>query len=258
MLERILRTKVAEVAELKISLNIDEIETPVPRFDIAERLSPPARSMQVIAEVKKASPVKGLLRSFEDPVVLARAYEENGAAAISVISDEKFFQGDKNYVRSVASALEVPVLRKDFILEEIQLYETISLGASLVLLIAALHDYRSLLRLSERSLLLGLEPLVEIHSLEELDLLKDLPVRLVGVNNRNLQDFQVDLRTSLKLADHLDNNWIKVSESGIKTREDMRMLRNCGYNAVLIGETLVTSTDPGGKLKELLNYEEEL
>jgi indole-3-glycerol phosphate synthase len=185
---------------------------------------------------------------------LAGIYEQNGAAVISVITDNQFFQGDKGYAVEVRRQTALPILRKDFIIHEVQLYESVVLGADLVLLIAALHDYKSLLALSEKSRQLNLYPLVEVHDKKELQTALDLPVQLIGLNNRNLHDFTTNLKTSLELAGYIPDRYIKVSESGIKNRADMRQLEQAGCNAALIGETLVTSKDPGAMLNELMNY----
>lgn len=254
MLSRIIEAKRREVELLKKSLDRDSSflknqNQPRPVLKAQKRL-------QIFAEVKKASPVKGVLGAFIEPGQLAGLYEENGAAAISVITDKEFFQGSKDSINAVLNATMLPVLRKDFILDEIQLIETCGLGAQMVLLIAALHDYDNLLALCEKARLLGLEPLLEIHDDSELDLIKDLPVRLVGVNNRNLKTFEVSLKTSLRLAEGLDNSLFKISESGIGTRSDMAALEACGFQAVLVGEALVTAPHPGEKLRELLGYAE--
>ncbi|MEQ8175145.1 MAG: indole-3-glycerol phosphate synthase TrpC [Syntrophomonadaceae bacterium] len=254
MLERIVGAKRREVELLKQSLNRDLLisdQLAVPRPALTAR-----KGLQVIAEVKKASPLKGVLGTFSEPGRLAAIYEENGASAVSVITDREFFQGSKDYVQAVLDSTCLPVLRKDFIIDEIQLLETCRLGASMVLLIAALHSYGSLLAICEKAGALGLEPLLEIHDDDELDLLKDLPVRLVGVNNRNLKTFEVNLATSLRLVEHMDDALFKISESGIKSGPDMAVLEAAGFQAVLIGEALVTATHPGDKLKELLNYAE--
>lgn len=255
MLERIARAKRREVELLKQSFEGDlSILT---RHQVEPRpLLKAEKRLQVIAEVKKASPVKGVLGTFSEPGQLAGLYEEAGAAAVSVITDREFFHGSKDYIKAVLDATSLPVLRKDFILDEIQLLETCRLGAQMVLLIAALHSYDSLLALCEKAQALGLEPLLEIHDGNELDLIKDLPVRLVGVNNRNLKTFEVNLDTSLRLVEQMDDALFKISESGIKTRQDMAALEAGGFQAVLIGEALVTAPHPGDKLKELLTYAE--
>lgn len=254
MLEQIVQAKRQEVELLKKTfrgeVNVSgKSAAPRPKLTAHKRL-------QVIAEIKKASPVKGVLGTFRDPGQLAGLYEKAGAAAISVITDRDFFQGSKDYVGAVLNASSRPVLRKDFILDEVQLFETCQLGAQMVLLIAALHDYGSLLALCEKARALDLEPLVEIHDDSETDLVKDLPVRLVGVNNRNLKTFEVNINTSLRLVERLDDSLFKISESGIKTVQDMAALKAGGFQAVLVGEALVSSPHPGDKLKELLDYAE--
>lgn len=258
MLERIIQYKRQEIEELKNTLPNEQVFIPLQDRLSSSCLLKPSPSLRIIAEIKKASPVKGRLGNFSRPEDLARIYQDNGAAAISVISDQKFFQGHKESVGAVAAACPLPVLRKDFILDEIQLLESRLMQANMVLLIAALHSYKSLLRLCQKSRELGLEPLVEIHEQNELALLRDLPLRLVGVNNRNLKTFEVSLETSRLLADRIDPALVRVSESGIKSKKDMALLAACGYDAVLIGEALVTAIDPGAKLRELHDYREVL
>ena len=212
--------------------------------------------VSIIAEVKKASPSRGVLCDDFNPVNLATSYEQNGAALVSVITDEKFFNGSPQTLVEVKAAVSLPVLRKDFILHTSQLYQTNELGADAVLLIAALHNYDSLLQLVETCNLLGLHPLLEIHDKNELALIRDLPIQMVGINNRNLKDFAVDLRTSLKLVEYLSDNYVKISESGISNAEQVNLLSRAGFDALLIGEGLVTSANPGNKLRELLKSRE--
>jgi len=213
-------------------------------------------AVSIIAEVKKASPSRGVLCADFNPVNLAASYEQNGAALVSVITDEQFFNGSPQTLAEVKAAVSIPVLRKDFILHTCQLYQTSELGADAVLLIAALHNYDSLLQLAETCNLLGLHPLLEIHDKNELALLRDLPIRMLGINNRNLKNFSVDLRTSLALVERLPDSYIKISESGISNAEEVRLLFRAGFDALLIGEGLVTSNNPGHKLRELLMSQE--
>ncbi|MDD2586611.1 MAG: indole-3-glycerol phosphate synthase TrpC [Syntrophomonadaceae bacterium] len=256
MLERILAAKKIEVEKLKNELNPDSVFQSKLSFNPITYFKRKSKKVGVIAEVKKASPVKGILCKDFDPVKLAENYVINGATAISVISDQQFFGGDKEYIRKVRHINNLPVLRKDFIIDEIQLLETAILGADMVLIIAALHDYGSLLHLTEKSLQLGLQPMMEIHDREELSLIEDLPVNIIGINNRNLKSFKVDLNTSLELGEYMPGNYIKISESGIKSKQDMQLLADYNFDAALIGEALVSSSDPGKKLKELLAYQE--
>ncbi len=255
MLERIAAQKRLEVDQLKASLNLTGLLPPKESINPRSILTH-SRRVSVIAEIKKASPVKGVLCADFDPVGLAAAYADNGAAVLSVITDNKFFQGSPALIQDIRPQAELPVLRKDFIIDELQLYETVLLGADMVLLIAALHDYSALLRLSLKCKELGIEPLLEVHDREELKKVLDLPVQIIGVNNRNLKDFTVDITTSLELADYIPDSLIKVSESGINKPADMQRLAAWGFNAALIGEALVSSPNPGAKLKELVNYEQ--
>lgn len=253
MLERILAHKGEEVRQLKQSLNPDGIAAHKPHPGLPDALRA-GEHLQVIAEVKKASPSKGILCENFDPVGLAHLYEQNGAAAVSVLSDTRFFQGSPGYVQEITAAVQIPVLRKDFIIDEIQLYETAALGADLVLLIAGVLDYQQLLALCEKSSALGLEVLLETHSDSEVQMARDLPVRIIGINNRSLASFKVDIGTSLKLAEKLPAGAIKISESGIKSPSDLRLLEEHGFDAVLMGEALVKHNSPGLKLRELLKY----
>ncbi|NLX01139.1 MAG: indole-3-glycerol phosphate synthase TrpC [Syntrophomonadaceae bacterium] len=255
MLEQIIRAKRQEVQELKNSLTVDDIIPCQHPLDVENIFRSDFKNMAIIAEVKKASPVKGILANEQDVLKLAACYRENGATAISYITDSQFFQGQKERLPRVKEISSLPVLRKEFIIDEIQLYETVLLQADMVLLIAALHDYFKLLALSEKSRELGLQVLLEVHDQEELQKAKDLPVKMLGVNNRNLKDFSVDVHRSLDLAEHIPSSFIKVSESGIKNREDIQLLKEHGYNAVLVGEALVTAPDPGEKLRELLGHQ---
>ena len=254
MLEQMAQAKQQEVQALKNRLVIDDITPMQHRLDVEKIFKSDLKHLAIIAEVKKASPVKGVLANELDVLQLADCYRENGAAAISYITDSQFFQGRKEMLPAVKENAALPVLRKDFIIDALQLYETVLLQADMVLLIAALHNYSGLLALSEKSRELGIEVLLEVHDREELQKAKALPIKMLGVNNRNLKDFSVDIHRSLELAEHIPAAFIKVSESGIKTREDILLLKGHGYNAVLVGEALVAAPDPGEKLRELLGY----
>ncbi|SHG72222.1 indole-3-glycerol phosphate synthase [Thermosyntropha lipolytica DSM 11003] len=258
MLEKIIEEKKRELEKLLPWYERGEYQIEKKDRNRRERLNPtsflqhPSGKVQVIAEIKKASPAKGDLNRDLDPVKTALVYEKNGAAAVSVLTEEVFFKGDRSLIPEIKSRISIPVLRKDFIIHEVQLYETAVLGADMVLLIGAVLGYEKLLSLTEKALDLGLEPVVEVYSREEARWLKDLPARLVAVNNRDLKTFKVDIGNSIKLADFLPPSTIRISASGIKGREDVRRLAACGYHAVLVGERLVTSPCPGEKLRELL------
>ncbi|MBO8158769.1 indole-3-glycerol phosphate synthase TrpC [Thermosyntropha sp.] len=253
MLDKIIATKKEEIKNLEKKLDMSAV-SPKERPDLSSFLDKKDGKIKVIAEIKKASPVKGVLAEDLDPIELASVYEKNGAAAVSVITEEKYFLGSRSLLPQVKETVKIPVLRKDFIIDEVQLYETFFLGADLVLLIAAVLDYSNLLALCEKSIDLGLEPFLEIHDEDEALLIYDLPVRIVGVNNRNLRDFSVDIKNSLALSELIPSSYFKASASGIKSPEELALLETYGYNAALIGESLVRSGSPGDKLKALLAY----
>jgi indole-3-glycerol phosphate synthase len=221
---------------------------PVRAFDLRQ-----AGAVSVIAEVKRASPVRGVLREKLDPAALAVQYREGGARAISVLTDERFFKGSVEDLRAARDASGLPVLRKDFVIDDYQLWEAKVMRASAALLIvrildrAQLRDYISL-ALEE----LKLAVLVEVHTEKELEAALDARAPIVGINNRDLDTFQVSLETTARLRALIPPGPVVVSESGISKREDVVLLRQMGADAALIGEELVRSADPAGKLKELL------
>jgi len=210
--------------------------------------------LNVIAEIKRASPSKGPIRPDADAVQLARDYEANGAAAISVLTEESRFLGSLDDLRNVSAAVRLPVLRKDFIFDEYQLYETAVAGAAAVLLIVAALDDETLKRLlvtAEQEL--GLDALVEVHTEDELRRALACGAKLIGVNNRDLRNFAVSLETSVGLAKHLPAGVIAISESGLRTRADLVRLQGLGYRGFLIGETFMREESPGEALRQLVN-----
>ncbi len=208
--------------------------------------------INIIAEVKRRSPSRGLIREDFDPPGIARNYDSAGAAAISVLTEEDFFAGNLNDLRAIRSISSRPLLRKDFIVDEYQLYESIDAGADAVLLIAAILEDRLFASLLETAYGLGLDVLVEIHDLEEAERVLRHKVRILGVNNRDLRSFETRLETSIDLAPSLPDSCTLVSESGIKTRADIEKLRSAGFHAVLIGEELMRAADERKALLELL------
>lgn len=206
----------------------------------------------IIAEFKRRSPSKGEIRPAADPAKIARAYESAGAAAVSVLTEEDYFEGSLDDLRAVWQAISLPILRKDFIMEEYQVYETAAAGAdSLLLIVTALNDYMlgRLRELAEDEL--GMDALVEVHTREEMNRAERAGASLIGVNNRNLTTFEVSLETSAQLASMATDGALLVSESGIESAEDIHRLRNLGYRAVLMGETLMRADDPIRLLAEL-------
>ena len=206
----------------------------------------------IIAEVKKASPSKGILREDFDHRLIAKTYTDAGACALSVLTDKKFFQGDIHFIVDIRENITIPILRKDFIIDSYQLTEAKAFGADAVLLIAAALEKNQLQYLYDEAVELGLECLVEVHNEEELESLDLSVVKIVGINNRNLADFSVDLTTSIRLAASIPTGITIVSESGISKRRDIELLMKNGINCVLVGESLMCAANPGDALRDLL------
>jgi indole-3-glycerol phosphate synthase len=206
-------------------------------------------TVALIAEVKKASPSKGVLMEDFDPVRLAGLYTANGAAAVSVLTDETFFQGHLEHLRAVRAVVEIPVLRKEFILDPYQVYEARAAGADAVLLIAAALDDAQMSDLNDCIVGLGMSPLVEVHDEAEMQRALKLSARLIGINNRNLMTFQEDLTTTSRLAAWVTADVTLVAESAIRSLEDVRHMGRAGAHAVLVGEGLVKSADIGAQVR---------
>lgn len=211
------------------------------------------RGRAVIAEVKMGSPKLGDLRQRVDPVAQAKLYAESGASALSVVVEPDFFYGSYDLLQKCRQESGLPTLAKDFIVDDLQLYWAAAAGATAVLLIAALYTERELLRLAVRARGLGMVPLIEVHHRSDLGKLgADEPWELVGINNRNLSTFEVDLEHSIGLVSSLPPRSMRVAESGIRTNDDVKKLRAAGFGAFLVGESLLLSEDPAATLKELL------
>jgi indole-3-glycerol phosphate synthase len=227
---------------------------------VEKRVAPPrdfpsaltAPGVRIIAELKKASPSRGVIRSEFAPAPLAADLEQAGAAALSVLTEEDFFFGSLVDLKEAGRVTKIPILRKDFILDSWQVWETRAAGADSFLLIAAVLDDQILRELLALGRSLKMEPLVEVHSRQELDRVLSAGAEIIGVNNRDLQDFSVHLKTSLELVQAIPQDCIAVSESGLRTREDLVRLREAGFDAFLIGERLMQQVDPGKALGALL------
>lgn len=214
-------------------------------------------SPTLIAEVKKASPSKGLIRDNFNPVEIAKIYEESGAACISILTDEPYFKGKDEYLIQVRDVVNTPLLRKDFMLDPYQIYESRALGADCILLImAALSDSqaRELYDLADS---LTMDVLVEIHDAKELERALDMGADMIGVNNRNLKTMEVTIKTSEELIKQIPENIIKISESGIHTHEQIQSLSRCGFNGFLVGESLMRQDDIGVAVQKLMNKQEK-
>ena len=257
ILDTILARKHEEVAARRAQVPLAELrarhaDAPPPR-GFADAVAARIASGQtaVIAEVKKASPSKGVIRADFDPAAIARSYEAGGAACLSVLTDVDFFRGSDAYLQQARGACALPVLRKDFVVDAYQIHEARALGADCVLLIAAALDDA---RLSEFGFLaaeLGLDVLLEVHDLDELERALPVPARLLGINNRNLKTFEVSLQTTLDLLPAVPADRVLVTESGILARDDVAKMRASGVHAFLVGEAFMRQPDPGAALRDL-------
>ncbi len=255
ILDRIVSTKREEVERAKIFAPEEHLrrmveQQPPPRDFLGAIRNAP--NIALIAEVKKASPSKGVIRENFDPVAIARIYEKHGATCISVLTDEPYFQGHIEFLRWVKESVQIPVLRKDFILDSYQVLEARAYGADAVLLIAECLTTEQLTRLYHEILAWGMTPLVEVYEPENLPRVIDLGASLIGINNRNLQTFEVDLEHTIRLRAKIPSDRLVVGESGIQTHEDVDRLRRAGVNAILVGESLMREADIGLAVDRLL------
>jgi indole-3-glycerol phosphate synthase len=254
ILEEILENTRQEIAVSKKIMPLEQLrEMPGFQrqcFSLAKALD--REEVSIIAEIKKASPSKGIIRKDFDHYTLAREYTEYGASAISMLTDKKYFQGSIRFISDVRASVPVPILRKDFIVDSYQLTEAKALGADAVLLIAAALEPKQLHDLYAEAKELGLECLVEVHNEQELAALDLKQVRIVGINNRNLSDFTIDVTTTLRVAENIPKDIIIVSESGISNRADIEYLAAHGIHAVLVGESFMRAESPGKALQSLL------
>lgn len=257
ILREIIEHKYREVAARRALQSLDKlkkhIETLPTTKPFTDALLARTRMGQsaVIAEIKKASPSKGVIRADFDPVEIARSYELSGACCLSVLTDEKYFQGSDEYLVEVRRAVDVPLLRKEFIVDEYQLYESRALGADCVLLIVSALDTVELNALHQCATGLGLDVLIEVHDHEELTAALKLNPAMVGINNRNLQTFETSLDNTLSLLEHIPESTLVVTESGIHSRENVQLMLDHGVRAFLVGEAFMRAEDPGKALTEL-------
>ncbi len=255
ILDRILANKYLEVARRRINMPIEQVREQAlgqtPPRDFIGALKQAGRPA-LIAECKKASPSKGLLRLEYDPAQLARTYAENGAAALSVLTDEQFFQGALSDLTAAREAARLPVLRKDFIVDCYQVYEARAAGADAVLLIVAALRLEQLQELHHQIDELRMTALVEVHDEAEVDIALQIEPKLLGVNNRNLHDFTVDLQTTARLRKNIPADIVLVAESGIHAADDVARIKDMGVDAILVGEALVTASDVGARVRELV------
>ncbi len=261
--------RMADILKTILARKVEEIragaeKTPLAALSRQVEAAPPARGFYqamadqraagkpaVIAEIKKASPSKGVIREDFDPVAIAQSYEQHGASCLSVLTDVDFFQGHANYLQQARAATRLPVIRKDFIIDPWQVYEARVMGADCILLIVAALGDAQLLELTLLARELGMDVLVEVHDEAEMARALDLPTPLIGVNNRNLRTFEVSLETTLNLLAQVPEDRLLVTESGIHTPADVRRMREAGVQAFLVGEAFMRQPDPGQALAAL-------
>ena len=263
ILNKILATKAMEVAAAKAKISIERMQEfayaqPKPRdFVGAISAKIAAGNAAVIAEIKKASPSKGVIRADFNPAEIAKSYEAGGAACLSVLTDLEYFQGSADYLKQARAACNLPVLRKDFMIDAYQVYEARAMGADCILLIAAAIDLAKMRELESVAHLLGMAVLVEVHNAEELDLALQLKTPLLGINNRNLRTFEVTLQTTLDLLPRISSDKIIVTESGIFTSDDVALMRKNNVHTFLVGEAFMRKVDPGVELAKVFSFGSE-
>ncbi len=257
ILKSIIQRKHIEVAERQRSVPLGELQRklstaePVRGFERALLRAIEAQQPAVIAEIKKASPSKGVIRDNFLPGAIAQSYQRGGATCLSVLTDEHYFQGADAYLREAKALTTLPVIRKDFMVDEYQLVESRVMGADCILLIVAALEPQQLRDLNQTALELGLDVLVEVHDRSELERALELPNRLIGINNRNLHTFDVDLQTTFHLLAQIPSDKAVITESGIGTREDVRSMLERGVYGFLVGESMMRAEDPGQALEDL-------
>ncbi|MES2499857.1 MAG: indole-3-glycerol phosphate synthase TrpC [Pseudomonadota bacterium] len=257
ILNKIIATKITEVAAAKNLKPLAAVETealnapPTRDFVASIRAKIANRQSAVIAEIKKASPSKGVIREDFNPAEIAKSYEKGGAACLSVLTDVEYFQGSAEYLKQARAACNLPVLRKDFMIDAYQVYEARAMGADCILLIAAAIDLAKMRELEQVAHSLGMAVLVEVHNGEELDLALQLNTPLLGINNRNLRTFDVALNTTLELLAYIPTDKIVVTESGIFTNNDVALMRKNNVHTFLVGEAFMRQIDPGAELAKV-------
>ncbi|MDD5409966.1 MAG: indole-3-glycerol phosphate synthase TrpC [Methylobacter sp.] len=259
ILKKILATKAEEVARRKLGMtiaNLEEIAAGVegPRgFYNALQSKALAKKPAIIAEIKKASPSKGVIREDFNPIAIGQDYAMNGAACLSVLTDKEYFQGSEVYLQMVRERCPLPVLRKDFMIDPYQIYEARALGADCILLIVAALEDGQMHELSDVATKLGMDVLVEVHDAVELQRALTLDTKLIGINNRNLRTFETSLQTTLDLKANIPADRLIITESGINTHEDVQLMLDNDIYTFLVGEAFMRAESPGQKMKELFS-----
>ena len=258
ILDKILISKKEEVASSKLAKSIHDLENDIRNNNdkrpfiaaIEEKFI--GKDIAIIAEIKKASPSKGIIRANFNPDQIAKSYENGGATCLSVLTDKDYFQGNPSYIQLVKNHCKLPVLRKDFMIDHYQIFESKALGADCILLIVAALELNQMKELESLAAELDMDVLVESHDEHELEKALQLKTKLIGVNNRNLKTFDVSLQTTLNLLKEIPNDKITVTESGIFTSQDINLMKQHGIYSFLVGEAFMRDDDPGKSLKQLL------
>ncbi len=252
LLDEIISCKKMEVEEIKKILSFNMISSKdLPEIrDFKKALE--REGISIIAEIKSSSPSAGIIIKNMNHIGIAKLYKDNGAAAVSVLTDKKFFGGNNNHIKAIKKEISLPILRKDFIIDEYQIYESRYIGADAILLIARILTPEQIEQFIQTAKKLGLYCLVEIHKPDELEKVLITTAEIIGINNRDLDTLQINLNNSLRIKKMIPSAYLCVSESGIKKREDILKLERAGFDGVLIGETLLKNSSPGDKLKKLL------
>jgi indole-3-glycerol phosphate synthase len=257
ILQKILRTKQEEIAARSAIRSLAQLQeaaasaSAVRGFEQSMRNRIAAGDSAVIAEIKKASPSKGLIRADFDPPAIAASYERGGAACLSVLTDAQYFQGSESYLQAARVACQLPVIRKDFIVDPYQVVEARAIGADCILLIVAALADAQMMDLYALAMELGMDALIEVHDKDELERALRLNAPLIGINNRNLRTFETSLQTTIELLPDVPDDVLLVTESSIHTPADVQLMREHGVHAFLVGEAFMRADDPGSELKKL-------
>ncbi len=259
ILKKIIKRKWQEIEERSANVSIDQLQqqlkaaSPCRGFVASISAKIEAGKPAVIAEIKKASPSKGLLRENFQPAEIAASYAKGGAACLSILTDRDFFQGSEDYLQQARQACDLPVIRKDFIIDPYQVYEARAINADCILLIVAVLEQSKLQELTELAHALGMDVLIEVHDTQELKTALTINAKLIGINNRNLKTFETRLETTTELLSEIPEDRIVVTESGIHCIEDVTQMRNADVNAFLVGEAFMRAADPGKAITALFN-----
>ncbi len=254
-LSDIIEYKKEEVILKKKHLSLSQIKEEssycIPARSFLKQIETNQSEISIISEIKKASPSKGVIRSDFNPVEIAQVYEKNGATCLSILTDKRFFQGDDKFIKAVKSKVSLPILRKDFIIDEWQIEESKYLGADCILLILSCLSIDQAQEYEEYAFSLGMNVIIEVHDLKELELANKLKTKLIGINNRNLKTMDVNISTSINLINHVEKSKIPISESGISSSKDLESLIQAGYKTFLIGEAFMKENNIAKMFKKL-------